>query len=116
MEIRIFQIIVPIIFLLYLIFEFRNVLNHKKSWTNLTPHIILTTILLVLSLFPDWSTNKLAKILGFKSNINAILFTLIGILSLFILRLFDRLRQMKSEISTLTIECGLLRNKLESDK
>jgi hypothetical protein len=114
MEIRIFQIIVPIIFLIYLFFEVKKVLNNNKSWVDLTPHFILISTLLILSIFPDWSTNKLAEFLGFKSNINAILFSFLGILSLFILRLHDKLRNMKSEISTLTIECALIRKKMDS--
>ena len=100
--------------MLYLVFEVKKVLNNNISWVDLLPHLILISILLVLSIFPEWSTNSLANLLGFKSNINAILFSFLGLLSLFILRLFDQLRSMKSEITTLTIECALLREKLDS--
>lgn len=116
MDIRIFQIIVPMILIGYMIYEVKNVLNSKKSWVDLIPSIILSFSIMTLAILPDWTTKKVAFLLGFKNNINAILFALIGLLSLFILRIFDVIRELRKDITKLSIKYALLKEQMESEE
>jgi len=62
----------------------------------------------ILAVFPDTITNWLAKTLDFKSNINAIIFVLIGILFLAVIILYDLYKKQQKTITTLTIELSVL--------
>ncbi len=114
MEIRIFQLAVPLVFIFYFVYEVRKILNGKKSWIDLAPNILISVIIIIVAIAPDWTTNNLANLLGIKSNVNAILFSLIGILCLLVFRIFDYIRELQSQITKLSMEYALLEEKITS--
>lgn len=114
MEVRIFQILVPLLVLIYVGYQIRLVFNSTKGWLDIAPIIVLSSILLVIAVAPDWISNKLAGLLGFKSNVNAILFSLIGIICLFVFKIFDSIKTLQRNITKLSIEYALLEEKIKS--
>ncbi|MFK5982017.1 MAG: DUF2304 domain-containing protein [Flavobacteriaceae bacterium] len=116
MNIRTFQIIVPAIAIIYLFWQIRNIYNYKTKWKAIWPGIILAITISFLAIFPDQITNWLAKTLDFKSNINAIIFVLLGVLFVAVIILYDLYKKQQKNITKLTIELSILMSEKEGIK
>ena len=108
MNIRVFQIIVPVLALLVILWQLRKVYLAKALWKDIWPSVLFALTIGLIAIFPDAITNRLAKLLDFKSNINAILFLLIGVLFVSLIQLFGMYRKQQKSITRLTQEIALL--------
>lgn len=101
MEIRFFQIVVPL-FSLVLIYRQLRAHNANKSTTFETWMIILFwAAVSVVSIFPDFFSKGIAKIFGFKDNVNAIIFFALGILFYFQFQLYKILKKQDELLTEL---------------
>ncbi|MCB0704771.1 MAG: DUF2304 domain-containing protein [Saprospiraceae bacterium] len=107
MELRLFQILVP---LLAVIFVISQTARHFKGKTTLFETIVINLFWIgvaVFALIPDVISNFIADAFGIKSNINAILFLSIGFILFFQFRLYNMIKEQEKAITTLTQELAL---------
>lgn len=107
MEIRIFQIIVPLIALFFI---YSLVLRYRKS--KITVYEVVLGVLfwlgaLLVALFPDFFSNWIARIFGIKSNINAIIFFCLGLLFFFQFKMYFIIRRQEKALTILTRQLAL---------
>ncbi len=107
MEIRIFQVVVPVLtlgFIINLILKYRK--NNATAY-ELGLGILFWVCLTLFAIFPDFISRRIARLFGIKSNINAILFFCIGILFFFQFKLFSIIKKQQKEITFLTRKIAL---------
>lgn len=108
MNIRSFQILVPILAVIFILWQLWKIYSFKTKWKAIWPGILVAFFISIIALFPDVTTNWLAKALDFKSNVNAIIFILIGFLFGAVIILYDLYKRQQKIITKLTIELSLL--------
>ena len=81
-----YQIIVPLLCLLFILKAFSLFFRGRKTIRELLSWCVVWGSIAVIALFPEL-TNILAQKLGIKSNINAILFISVGVLFYALFRL-----------------------------
>lgn len=114
MELRLFQIIVPII---AVIFIYSQSVRHIKGKTSVFEMLVINIFWIsvgVFAVFPDVISNFIANAFGIKSNINAILFLSIGFILFFQFRLYNMIKEQQRAITILTRELAL-RNSEEKE-
>ncbi|MDF1695718.1 MAG: DUF2304 domain-containing protein [Saprospiraceae bacterium] len=111
MEIRYFQIIIPLISLLFIYFQYRDY-STNKSRINET---VLVSLFWVgvsgLALFPDYISDIIANVFGIKDNINALIFFALGVLFYFQLQLYKTIRKQDKLLTELTRKVALQNEK-----
>jgi hypothetical protein len=63
---------------------------------------------LLLAMFPDEISTKLAKMFGIKDNINAVMFILIGLLGVIQFRLFNILRGQDKALTAIIRQLAIM--------
>lgn len=107
MEIRIFQIVVP---LLSLLFAVGLTTRYRKDRINLREYLISLTFwtgLAVFSIFPDEISTFVADIFGIASNVNAVIFLGMGIMIYLIFMLYGEVRENRRQITELVRKIAL---------
>ncbi len=107
MNIRTFQIIIPILSVIFILWQLWRIYTFKTKWKSVWPGALFAVFISIIALFPDFTTNWLAKTLDFKSNVNAIIFVLIGFLFGAVIILYDLYKRQQKTITKLTIELSL---------
>jgi len=100
-ELEIYQWLVPLISVFFLI---RTGLQYSKKRRTVLSTIIWFTfwiVLMVLAIIPNEISDSIAKILGFRSNINAVIFVALGFLFLFIFYLSSTIERLEAKITRL---------------
>lgn len=69
----------------------------------------------ILALIPDLVSDKIAKLLGFKSNINAVIFVALGLLFVFMFYLTAIIEKMERQLSETIRELALENQKLKQE-
>lgn len=108
MEIRLFQWLVPVLVLVFLV---NNMLRYYRGRNDLKETLLggaLWIGVALLAVFPDVISKFLAEILGFKSNTNAILFLGLGALFYFQYRLYRIQIQHRRDLTRLTRAMALM--------
>jgi hypothetical protein len=116
MEIRIFQIVVPLIALL---FTLRQVMKYRQGKNTLFEVGIVSLFWLVttaLALFPDSILDTIAKAFGIKSNVNTLLFFAIGLLFYLHFQIYKILKKQDGMITELTRKLALESPENEPDE
>ncbi len=107
MEIRYFQIIIPLISMLFIIKHF---LAYRKNILNVYETLIISLFWIgvtCLALFPDFFSDIIANIFGIKDNINALIFFAIGLLFYFQLQMYKIIKKQDHLITELTRKIAL---------
>ncbi|MFC4634272.1 DUF2304 domain-containing protein [Dokdonia ponticola] len=115
MNIRTFQIVVPLLVTIFISWQLWRIYRFKTKWKAIWPSALIAFFISSIAIFPDSTTTWLAKVLDFKSNINAIIFVLIGVLFVAVIILYDLYKKQQKTITKLTIELSLLRADKEED-
>ena len=71
---RLFQIVVILIAVVFAIVWVRNFRSAKIRMFELLVGLFFAVLISLLAIFPDAISNNFAKLLGIKSNINAVMF------------------------------------------
>lgn len=106
-NIRFFQILVPLLYLAYLIIQFNHVRLHRKKWKDLIIPTIVATAILLFALVPDKISSYISSALDIKDSVNALLVSAIGILFILVFRLFELNRRLRKHITNLTVELSI---------
>lgn len=95
MELQIYQWLIPLISLGFIV---RSIYQHIRGTRSLRSVIIWVVLAIViggLAAIPDLISFPIAKFLGFKSNINAVIFIGLGVL--FVINYYLNLRVIRLE-------------------
>ncbi|MEK7253442.1 MAG: DUF2304 family protein [Bacteroidota bacterium] len=101
MKLEIYQWLVPLIGIFYIARTIIQYRKNKRSATSLVVWSIFWGTIVVLALIPNPVSFKIAEVLGFKSNINAVIFVALGWLFLLVFYLsstIDRLERQLTEL------------------
>jgi hypothetical protein len=113
MKLEIFQIIVPIISLLFIAGLIRRFYKAKASWEETLLGSLFWLAVILFALLPDFFSRWIARIFGIKSNINAIIFFCIGLIFFFQYKLFFMLKKQQSDLTRLVRKLALEEEKEE---
>jgi len=101
MQFEIYQWLVPLFGLFYLsriVYQYRQ---NKRSASSTVIWAVFWATVIVLAIIPNPVSFKIATLLGFKSNINAVIFVALGWLFLLVFYLsstIDRLERQMTEL------------------
>lgn len=107
MEIRIFQVVVPLLALLFgagLIARYRK---GKLTGGELIFSVLFWLSVAVFALFPDAISTFVADLFGIKSNVNAIIFLAIGLQFYLGFLLYKELKKTRRQLTELTRKIAL---------
>ena len=99
MSSEIYQWIIPVIASFYFVRTCFQFMFKQRHLLNAVIWALFWLFVFFLALFPDYISNPLAKFLGFKSNINAVIFLALGIIFLFIFYLSARVEKLESQLT-----------------
>ncbi len=115
MEFRLFQIVVPIVSILFILNISRRYTKSMITIYELSLGFFFWISTLLLALFPDFFSNLIAKIFGIKSNVNAIIFFCIGILFFIIFKMYFMIKKQDKAITDLVRHIALAEKQEESE-
>lgn len=78
--------------------------------------VLFWVSIITLAIIPNQVTNKIASILGFKSNVTAIIFVAIGLLFLFIFFLSSSIEKLENQLTELVRKLAIDEHIKESTK
>jgi hypothetical protein len=107
MQLELFQIIVPIIGLLFIAGLVRRFYKSKASWEETLLGSLFWLAVILFALLPDFISHWIARIFGIKSNINAIIFFCIGLIFFFQYKLFFMIKKQQSDLTKLVRKIAL---------
>ena len=101
MQFEIYQWLVPLVGLIYIGRTFLQFRRGKRSMRGMVIWTIFWFIIIVLAVIPNPVSFKIAEILGFKSNINAVIFVALGLLFLLVFYLSSSLDRIERQMTEL---------------
>ncbi|MEM1319729.1 MAG: DUF2304 family protein [Bacteroidota bacterium] len=107
MEIRIFQILVPLFALVFIISQITRHLKSKATNVETIVSIGFWLSVGIFAIFPDAISNSIAAAFGIKSNINAVLFLSIGIIFFVQFKMYSLIKKQENAITVLTRKIAL---------
>lgn len=116
MELRIFQIIVPLFALLFI---GDLLISYRKSKISMFEVILglgFWTSVLLFALFPDFISNGIAQAFGIKDNVNAIIFFCIGLLFFFQFKQYFLIRKQEKNLTLLMRKMALEDQPIEGEE
>jgi len=113
MELRIFQIVVPVVSLLFILNLGRNFHKSRITTYELVLGALFWISVAVFAVFPDKISDWIARIFGVKSNVNAIIFLCIGLLFFFQFRLYFLMKKQQQSLTELVRKLAIDKYKEE---
>lgn len=101
MQLEIYQWLGPIIALYYIVRTVKQYSKGKYSPRNTIIWLVFWTGISLLAIMPDRIANSLAKGLGFRDHINAIIFVALALLVLFVFYLSAALNRVENQLTDL---------------
>ncbi len=115
-QLEIYQWLVPIIAIYFIIRTFNNYKTGKYSLRNTVIWIVFWTSIMLVALLPDTIPNSIAKGLGFKDHINAIIFVALGILFIMVFYLSTAINRIEDKLTDIIRKLALERVKPPIDQ
>jgi len=107
MQIEIYQWLVPLIGLIYIVRTVRQYLKKKRSVRNMMVWVTFWCTIILLAIIPNEISFKIADLLGFKNNVNAIIFVALGLLFLLVFYLSSTIEKLENQITELVRKMAL---------
>lgn len=107
MQLEIYQVIVPLVSIVFIITLLQRFWAGKVGWQESMVGIIFWVAVIFFAFFPDFISEKIAGIFGIKSNINAVIFLCLGLIFFFQYKLFLLIKQQQSALTALTRKLAL---------
>ncbi len=101
MQLEIYQWLVPIIGIYYILRVVLQFRANKRGAMSMVIWLAFWSTITILAIIPNPVSFEVARILGFKSNINAIIFVAIGwlfLLNFYLSSTIDRLEKQVTEL------------------
>ena len=106
-QLEVYQWLVPLIAIYYIVRTFRQYKNGKYSPRNTLIWIAFWTCIMLLALLPDTIPNSIARALGFKDHINALIFVSLAVLFLMIFYLSAAVNRVENRMTELVRKLAL---------
>ncbi len=116
MQLEIYQWLVPIIGLYYIVRTVRQLKARKRSIQGAGIWLVFWSVIIVLAIIPNEFSYKIAGILGFKNNVNAIIFVALGLLFLFVFYLSTTIERLENQLTELVRKIAIEQAKEEKEK
>ena len=107
LQFEIYQWLVPLISILFIVRTIRQYRSQKRKPMNMVIWVLFWVFIAVLAIIPNAITFKIAKILGFKSNISAIIFVALGVLYFMVYNLTLTINKLESRLTDLVRKLAL---------
>jgi len=115
MQLEIYQWLVPIIGIFYITRTFIQFKRSKRSLNSTIVWVVFWLTIMLLAVIPNEISFKIAHMLGFKSNINAVIFVALGLLFLFVFYLSALVEKLERQLTQL-VRTMALKEKEEEEK
>ena len=115
MDVRFFQIVVPVISALFVIMIINRYMKAKITVYELGLGFLFWIGVFFIALFPDFISNAIARIFGIKSNTNAIIFFCLGIIFFIQFKMYFMIKKQDRAITELVRHIALSKKKQEAD-
>jgi len=107
MQLEIYQWLAPLIALVYIIRTVRQYFQGKTSPRNAIIWITFWIGVSLLALMPDTIPNRIARTLGIRDHINAIIFLSLGVLFLMVFYLSAAVNRVENQLTELIRQLAL---------
>ncbi len=107
MQLEIYQVIVPLISVVFVVSLLQRFWAGKVGWQESMVGAIFWVAVIFFAFFPDIISEKIAGLFGIKSNINAVIFLCLGLIFFFQYKLFLLIKQQQSALTALTRNLAL---------
>lgn len=107
MQLEIYQVIVPLISVVFIISLLQRFWAGKVGWQESMVGAMFWVAVIFFAFFPDFISEKIAGLFGIKSNINAVIFLCLGLIFFFQYKLFMLIKQQQSALTALTRKIAL---------
>lgn len=101
MSIEIYQWLVPLVSIYFVYRVYDQFKRQKRTRSSLIVWICFWVVIVTLSVIPDLLSSKLAFFLGFKDNVNAVIFVSLGLLFSLTFYYSSRIERLERQIATL---------------
>lgn len=106
MELALYQILIPVFCVVMIAKAASHYLRHERTLREMIVLTIFWGGMAAVALFPD-ATSVVAGVLGIKSNVNAVIFLILGLLSYMCFSLFISVENLEQVVTRLTRELAL---------
>lgn len=110
---EIYQFIAPAIAVYYIVRLVDQFLNNKRFLFTSFIWFSFWVLITALSIIPHELSMNLAKLLGFKSNINTIIFIALGFLIVLAFYLSSKVEKLETQVTELVRQLALDENRIE---
>ncbi len=104
---EIYQILVPLVAILFMYVSVRQYMSGRNTFFEMFSWCFIWFFIIVVAIIPDLITIYLARALGIKSNVNAIVFLSLGILFFLQYNLFLTIKRQNKTITDLVKKIAL---------
>lgn len=110
-----YQWLVPIIAVYYIYRILGQYRSQKRLVSSTLVWIVFWVLCSILAIIPDLVSDRMAKLFGFKSNINAVIFVALGLLFVFMFYLTAIIEKMERQLSETIRELAIENQKLKQE-
>ena len=94
-----YQWLVPLIALFFIVRIVRQYVKRRRLWSSMLIWLIFWVIVSILAIIPDLISTNIAELLGFASNINAVIFVALGFLYVFMFYLTVTVEKLEKRVT-----------------
>jgi len=107
MQLEIFQWLVPLIGIFYISRTILQYSRNRRSARGTVVWIVFWLCIIVLAAVPNFIAVNIAKVLGFKDVVNAVIFVAIGLIFLFIFYLSTTIEKLETQLTELVRQIAI---------
>jgi len=111
-----YQWLVPLIALFYIIRIVRQYIARKRLWSSMLIWLVFWVVISILAVIPDLVSTNMADLLGFASNINAVIFVALGFLYVFMFYLTATVEKLEKRVTETVRWLALENQRLKEEK
>ena len=111
MQIEIYQWLVPVIGLYFIYRTINQYVKKRRTVLAAVVWVIFWIGVITLAIIPNQVSFKIAEILGFKSNVTAVIFVAIGMLFFFVFYLSSTVERLENQLTDLVRKLAIEEHK-----
>ena len=111
-----YQWLVPLIAVFYIIRIVRQYRGKRRLWSSMLIWLIFWVTISILAIVPDLISSNIAELLGFASNINAVIFVALGFLYVFMFYLTVTVEKLEKRVTETVRWLALENQRLREEK
>ncbi|NND08340.1 MAG: DUF2304 domain-containing protein [Saprospiraceae bacterium] len=110
-----YQWLVPLIAIFYMGRIVRQYLQQKRLVGSMLIWLLFWMTVSLLAILPDFVSINIAEFLGFKSNINAVIFVALGFLLIFMFYLSATVEKLEHQVTDIVRNLALENHRLKEE-